>query len=150
MKIQITKDPVYLILGTIFTVSVLLIAIIAFPMVMAKFSDKPDTIEGIISSCKDLDLKNSSECVLGITKDFYKYNIDNVGRTLSFPELRDEGGVCSSWSEYYSEIGKNLGFSTRDIIVPIDDYSVHEFSVWSSETGYCILDQTKLMCVGLQ
>jgi len=131
-------------------IAVITFLVVAIPIVIAYFDKSPDSIKDVISSCKNKDLEDSSKCVLNITKDFYKYNLENEGKKLDFQTLKDEGGVCSSWSEYYSDIGSGLGFNTKNVIIKTQDDLYHEFSVWSSEKGYCVLDQTELMCVPLQ
>ena len=117
---------------------------------MAYFEETPKNMEEIISSCQNLNLKDSGKCVIDITDNFYKYNLENVGKNLNFNELKEQGGVCSNWSEYYSELGNKLGFNTRNIIIPLSNDLYHAFSVWSSDNGYCVLDQIKISCIELQ
>jgi hypothetical protein len=140
------------IIDVILAIAMIILVVVAIPFVMAYFEEQPENVEDIVNSCLNMSLEDSSKCVLDITKGFYKYNIDNVSRDLTFNELKEEGGVCSSWSDYYSEIGSQLGFKTKNVIIPTSQSEniYHEFSVWSSKEGYCVLDQTELMCVDLQ
>ncbi len=66
---------------------------------------------------------------------------------LDFETLKEQGGVCTSWSDYYNEIGQGLGFYTENIIIKVEDGLSHEFNVWSNEDKYCILDQTEVICI---
>ena len=128
-----------------------MLLILITPLILGYFNSQDyNSVEDIANACKNTSLQDSASCVVDITKGFYKYNLDNVSKTLSFEELKEQGGVCTSWSAYYSDIGKNLGFNTKKVIIPVEGNIYHEFSVWSAEDAYCILDQTKAMCVGLQ
>ena len=100
--------------------------------------------------CRESNLEEAGSCAVKVTSGFYKYNIGNVGRELAFSELKEEGGVCSSWSEYYTEIGRDLGYNAENIIIPISENTDHEFSVWSNEEAYYVLDQIEVNCTKLQ
>ncbi len=142
------KNQEYLIgiLDTLLIVSIITLVILATPLIFAQFNSKPSNIEEIVNSCSDMPLLDSSTCTLGITNGFYKYNIENIGQALAFTELVEEGGVCSSWSEYYTELGKELGYNAENILIKIDEGLYHEFSVWGDENQYCVLDQTQSAC----
>jgi hypothetical protein len=139
-------------LDTMIVILVLALLVLAIPLVVAYFDNNnvPNNPEEIISACDDKDLENASFCVVDITKTFFKYNLDNLDKDLDFQTLKQEGGVCENWSKYYSELGEELGFRTRSVVVSTSQNTAHAFSLWSSEEGYCILDQTELICVGLQ
>jgi hypothetical protein len=147
MKIKKKWNKVTEIVIAIFVIAFFILAI---PLAIAYFDNAPENVQDIANSCLNMDVKGSGQCAVGITQGFYKYNLDNAGKKLTFDELKAQGGVCSSWSDYYSEIGKELGFKTRNVIIPVSDSVSHEFSVWSSEEAYCVLDQTDLMCTNLQ
>jgi len=145
-----SKEKVDRILNAILAVAVIALLVLIIPFVIAYFEKTPENVEEIVASCQNRGVEDSSKCVLDITKGFYKYNIDNVSQDLTFDELKEEGGVCSSWSDYYSDIGKSLGFNTKNVVIPVEGNVYHEFSVWSAEDAYCVLDQTEVMCVELQ
>jgi hypothetical protein len=125
------------------------ILILLIPLTLAYFNETPQSIEEVANYCKGKNLSESTSCVVKITSKFYKYNLDNIGREMTFEQLKEEGGVCSSWSDYYSQIGELLGYKSRNITIPLSKEVSHEFSVWSDENGYCILDQTEVSCFDL-
>jgi len=105
-------------------------------------------VENIAKACSSENLLESAECVTQLTRQFYKYNWDNLDKELDFQTLKEQGGVCTSWSDYYNEVGQNLGFYTENIIIKVEDGLSHEFNVWSNKDQYCILDQTEATCIG--
>ena len=120
--------------------------ILLVPLTLAYFNESPKNIQEITESCKNGNISEISSCVVKITSEFYKYNEENVGKNLTFDELKEEGCVCSSWSDYYNEIGKSLGYSTENLTIPVSGYIYHRVSLWSNEEGYCVIDQTKASC----
>mgnify|MGYP001582613648 CR=1 FL=1 len=138
-------------LNLLLVVLILVLIILVTPIILAKFNNyNISDINDIANSCRDKSIEDAGSCTVKITSGFYKYNIENVGRDLTFSELKEEGGVCSSWSEYYTEIGKNLGYNAENVIIPISGNTYHEFSVWSNEEAYCVFDQTSINCTKLQ
>jgi len=126
----------------------ILLLVFAIPLAEGYFEqEKIQSTLDVSDACRDLGLLDSTECVTQLTKTFYKYNLDNLGKDLDFTTLKEQGGVCSSWSDYYNKVGKDLGYNTRNVIVKVTDDFSHEFNVWSDETKYCILDQTETICV---
>ena len=148
------------VLDTILALAVITCIVIAIPFVIAHFNNSdPETspshihsVSDIVSLCQGKDLEDASNCAVNITKGFYKYNLSNLGLDLSFYDLKDQGGVCANWSEYYTDLGSKLGFNANNVIIPTDleNNLYHEFSVWSADSGYCVLDQTELTCTSLQ
>jgi len=127
----------------------LLLLVISMPLVKGYFDDREfNDVLDISKACSSLNIIESTECATKITKSFYKYNIDNLGKELDFQTLKKDGGVCTSWSDYYNEIGQNLGYNTENVIIKISDDLSHEFNVWSNENQYCIIDQTESICIG--
>ena len=135
-----------LILSILSVLVVLLLIVVAIPFAFSSTEDKSISLEEIKESCSGLDIFESSSCVLDLTRDFYKYNLDNLGKSLDFETLQYEGGVCSSWSDYYKDIGDYFGFNTKNVLIKTSE-NYHEYNVWSNEEGYCIMDQTKSFCV---
>lgn len=130
---------------------VMLIILVPSIVAYVNSSDHPsiNSPQDVANQCKSSSISKSTSCAVSLTSDFYKYNLTNVGKDLSFSELKNEGGVCSSWSDYYNEVGNDLGYNTNSVIIPIIGDGYHEFSVWSDETGYCVVDQIKDSCVSL-
>lgn len=98
--------------------------------------------------CNEDDIFLDAHCINEYVKSFYKYNISNSGKDLSFEELKEVGGVCSHWSEYFCSVGNSLGYytSTPDFKTRIEgDYLIyHQVCIWSNSQGYIILDGPNL------
>lgn len=123
----------------------------------------PLGIEEIVSKCSNLSIRESAKCVQEYVKTFYLYNISNVNKELTFDELKEQGGVCSHFSELYCQIGKELNFSTlyEDRIktgkqfltinneTKLRDTS-HAICIWSNEFSYIILDQKEIVIANFE
>ena len=106
----------------------------------------------IYNECKSDSLTKTSYCLNDVLKDFYKYNISNIGADLTFDELKEIGGVCSHYSDYYSELGKMYGFQVETIRLPLPTIEgtkyAHKFVILHDPNqGYCLLDQKNIKCV---
>ena len=150
-KTKTSKDHTIKILDTLLVISVLALIVLVTPLILAQLGNdgNPESMEEVINSCSDLSLKEAGQCAVENTRNFYQYNLENIGTEISFSELVEEGGVCSNWSHYYTELGESLGYNTEDKIIRLSGNLYHEFSVWSNEESYCILDQTELSCFEL-
>jgi len=100
--------------------------------------------------CNQTDLKQASKCALEELKGFYYYNISNIGKKLDFETLKQEGGVCSHYADWYIKKGEELGFYTKRVIIKTNKKTSHAFAIWSDEEGYVILDQIKKEFFGLE
>lgn len=138
-KSNVNKLTVFL-----FITSILLFALV---LRLTIFSDKATMKEinnnatKITGLCNKNDIIQNARCVNDWVKGFYKYNISQISKKLSFDELRNQGGVCSQWAELYCSIGKYYGFYTKEVIIDIDNKFQHVFCVWSNDKAYVKLDQ---------
>jgi hypothetical protein len=118
---------------------------------------KTEKAQEIINNCNSSAIVKSAECVNAHIRQFFKYNISNVGKKLGFNELKEQGGVCSNWAELYCDIGKDLGFYTRkvdNILTGYENLTInnktkeyktsHVFCLWSNQDAYVVLDQTNI------
>lgn len=148
ISIRVNKRYFTGLLDASITILSILLLIFAVPFAEGYFEkEKIQSSLDISDACRELGLLDSTACVTQLTKTFYKYNLDNLGKDLDFTTLKEQGGVCSSWSNYYNKIGKELGYNTRNVIIKVTDDFSHEFNVWSDENRYCIIDQTEAVCV---
>jgi hypothetical protein len=99
-------------------------------------------------NCSGLDLIKTANCLQGKLIDFYYYNITNTGKELTFEQLKEQGGVCSHYSEWYSNQAEQLGFNADKVIFQYSPTERHEISIISDSTGYCTMDQLNVNCVG--
>lgn len=129
----------------------IILLILAVPFVLSYLNNNGNIneIQDVVNSCRKPTLQESGSCAVEITSNFYKYNLDNLGKDLSFPELKEQGSVCSAWSDYYNEVGSGLGYETKNVLIKVSGNVYHEFNVWSNEDTYCIFDQTKISCFNL-
>lgn len=93
------------------------------------------------TGCENLNLEETANCLRLELSKFYYYNISNVYNKLSFDELKEQGGVCSHYSEWYHNQSIRLGFNSEEVTIEIGETYLHQFSIISDETGYCKLDQ---------
>ena len=102
----------------------------------------------IIENCRNLTFDYTSKCLIENIKPFYKFKDIPDNETLTFEELRDEGGDCREWSFLYERLGKELNFNTYTFGIEGHRFAVIQ-SINGSRQGYCILDQTQSKCFSL-
>lgn len=75
--------------------------------------------------------------------EFWKYNISNIRKDLSDEELKEEGGVCWQYSDWYVEQAKSRGLMGKKIEFWGSEDIGHAIAiVYDKEISqYCILDQ---------
>lgn len=98
------------------------------------------------NNCSNLTLIGTSVCLESELSQWYKYNISNAEKTLSLEELKQQGGVCHHYAEWYYNQANNLGFNAEKVIIQMSSNISHEMTIISDETGYCVLDQTDTWC----
>jgi len=108
------------------------------------------TYEGLgMDNCLNLSIEDAAKCARDKTEPFFKYNITNIDTDLSLQQLKDWGGVCWHWANYYCDIGDELGYYTYQPIFTYSEDSRHQICIWSGGDGYVILDQLAVRYVGL-
>lgn len=99
------------------------------------------------TECTSLDLFNTSYCLRDKLISFYKYNKSNIGKELSLNDLKYQGGVCYHYSKwYYNQINKS-NFYKDEVLIDVNKNTTHIFTIASDSLGYCILDQTYVICI---
>lgn len=99
-----------------------------------------DSKNEIVNRCSSLDLFFTSQCLNKEVKTFFYYNITNLGKDLTFEQLKKEGGVCSHYTAFFVNIGERLGFNSTIVSIFPNEIG-HSFAVLFDNTGYCLLDQ---------
>lgn len=99
----------------------------------------------IIEDCSNLDLINTSYCLVDNVKTFYIYNKTDDNLKLTFNQLKERGGDCRNYAFLYERLGKELGF---DVTTVRNDgvkglYNAHRYAVLWDEETYCKLDLIK-------
>ena len=102
-------------------------------------------------NCTGLDLLNSAECLNNELKGFYKYNLSNVHKKMELPELKETGGVCWHYADWYMQNMASLGYKSERVNFFGDDEG-HTFTIaWDNGMNhYCLLDQLNYECWGFK
>jgi len=96
-------------------------------------------------NCENETLINTANCLKEELSQFYKYNITNYAKTISEKQLKEQGGACVQFSEWYIKKAKSLNYIAETIDIDMEK-SKHEIAIISDNTGYCILDQLNINC----
>lgn len=99
-------------------------------------------------NCDNISLFLTADCLNNQVKSFFKYNITNINKEMNLSELKELGGVCWHYSQYYYDNINSNKFYKKMISMDIDEKSAHMVTLISDETGYCILDQSNYNCIG--
>ena len=95
--------------------------------------------------CKGLGLINTSKCLVNNVNQFYSYTDTDDKINLTEEELKEKGGDCNNWANYYVKKFKELGFYGNIAIFDIDKETSHVVAIISNEKGYCVIDQTEII-----
>lgn len=99
--------------------------------------------------CENLSMRETAYCLNDYVEKIYKYKETKDNQHLTLEELKEEGGDCLNWAELYDSNARELGFNSEIIIIDTENKTKHAFTTISDNTGYCILDQTQVRCLGL-
>jgi hypothetical protein len=97
--------------------------------------------------CQNLSLKKTVNCVVDYVSGFYKYNLTDDSVNLSFEQLRNRGGDCKDWSEFYVKEFIDYGFKAEMIIFNVDSKTNHAYVNVHDESGYCVVGALNYDCV---
>lgn len=110
------------------------------------FKENP-TINYIVETCNSAgSIDNKLYCVQGFVKGFYSYVVRDDNQDVSFDILVAEGGDCRNWSQFWDYIAFNMDFKKENVRLLINESEAHVFGIYSSEEGYCVVDQTEVNC----
>lgn len=98
--------------------------------------------------CKNMPLYSTSKCLNNNFKQIWFYNSSQTGKTLSYDDIKESGGVCSHSSQIYLKSARYLGFYTEEIVFMTRPDVAHSIALISDYTGYCILDQNFIIGCG--
>jgi hypothetical protein len=94
--------------------------------------------------CPQGDIFETADCINEYVLTFYKYNISNYNKNLTFSELKKQGGVCTHWAEFYCSIGNSSGYYTQIITFKTEErgryWIYHDVCIWSNSQGYILFD----------
>lgn len=110
-----------------------------------KLLSKPISTTG----CSNQSLSDAIECLNTNLTSWFKYNINQTGKTLSELDFVTFGGVCVHASEWYVSKVQELGYNAKTITIVGDKGAIgHMFAVaWNDNVSeYCVIDQTSYDC----
>lgn len=96
--------------------------------------------------CSNLSLIETAHCLNDYVCSIFKYKERQDLEKPTLKELKEEGGDCKNWAEFYINHAEELGFNVKMPIIDMGDKIRHTFAIISDETGYCKLDQMSLDC----
>jgi hypothetical protein len=141
--------------------------ILSFYICFLIITDKPESklVSETEIDCSNDDILEMSLCLKKELEKIYKYNLSNTGKELTFEELKEWGGVCSHYAEWYKqELIKLGGTYLEDDVkrliqkedskfyitknqIPITKNIGHVYTIISNDKYYCSLDQLNIKCV---
>lgn len=136
-------------------IQILLISLLSLASVGLGYSAEPlikDTLNKVqgkyvqIDGCNNLSLENTAYCLRDNTREFYSYNLTQDIIKLSLEELKENGGDCKNWAEYYIDQASALGFNAMRPSILTGMKKAHTFAIISDDTGYCLIDQMVVDC----
>lgn len=100
----------------------------------------------ILSSeeCTDLDLEDTAYCLKNYISVFYNYK-ERSEEVRTLDDIKENGGDCYDYSNLYHRLAKGLGYNSQLITISVDEKVNHMINIISDETGYCILDQKRVI-----
>jgi hypothetical protein len=128
--------------------------VITVAYLIGAYSDQLDkyTVPALLggyqsSDCKNMTIFQTKTCLENKLRQLpYKYNVSNLGKTLSLEQLKAEGGVCSHYSAWYEQMLNSTDFNVKRVPFKMNENYSHVVDIISNEDGYCILDQLDGMC----
>lgn len=102
----------------------------------------------IIEKCDNKDIFRTAECLNGEVNKFYNYKPTDDSESLTFEELKEEGGDCKDWAELYKRLGDELGFYTKFHSIQITGDIGHAYTTISNPDGWCIMTNNNHKCYG--
>jgi len=106
----------------------------------------------IVDSCNNETLESIVECLNQNFTSFYKYNSSKVGKTLTFEEFKNEGGVCLHSSIWYWRQLREYDVAVKPLIIKVEELGpqnttgYHIFLIAHKKNEYCLIDQNEYKC----
>ena len=138
-------ESMYMILGALLFLMGYLLAV----NIDNYLENKPTLSINDDNNCINLSLELTAKCLNKKVISFYKYNITNLEREMNLSELKELGGVCHDYAEYYYDNTPN-NFYRKKVTMDLDNETSHMITIISDSTGYCSLDQINYDCTKLR
>jgi len=106
-----------------------------------RISDNNITEEKIIEECDGGNLFEDSVCLNEYVKKIYKYRLNFDSNSLTFDELKEEGGDCYDYTRFYCNIlTDEYKFNCNQIKIRSGTDTSHIIALAYNEEGYVVLD----------
>jgi len=106
-----------------------------------------NNVVGLSGEGNESDLFSYSQNLNTEVNEFWKYNLSNIKNDLTLEQLKEQGGVCWHYADYYVDrILNETSFYAKKVRITSTEKVDHEFTIASGKEGYCVLDQTKIWC----
>ena len=108
--------------------------------------------QDILDNCANLKVDETAECLVTNVRTFFIYTKTDDSISLTFDQLKTNGGDCKDWSELYVRLSEELGFygTTATMITEEDSINkityLHVIAFISNSDGYCMLSQENYIC----
>lgn len=136
-------------LGILLTLILFRFELISYPIKIQKIEEVKSGFNCSVEIPEN-NLIYSSYCLKEELDIFYNYNISNIAKTLTEQELKEEGGVCTHYAEWYYQKLQDTPFNKKIVEIKTSEDNYHVFAVVSNNESYCILDQLNVGCVNFQ
>jgi hypothetical protein len=80
-------------------------------------------------------------------KDNYNYTREFNKNAITIDELREQGGNCVNYANFYNTFALEHGYLAQNVSVSQGTGRAHRIAIVSDITGYCVADQRRLFCV---
>lgn len=112
-----------------------------------------EIVEAQPKYCNRTDVSNFVGCILGYTKTFYNYTEIYYDKDLILNEtqLRETGGDCSEWGNYYKVEAEKRGLNAQIVDFYNGTNIGHRVVIVYNEnmSEYCFIDNLRYSCNGL-
>lgn len=106
---------------------------------------------GVDFDCSGMGLSHTAYCLEDYVESIFIYNSTDDLKRLTLEELKERGGDCKDYTDFYEEWFNYYGYKIKRIEISIerDEWGIdrgHEFLVAYNEKGYCEVDMTTIRC----
>jgi hypothetical protein len=77
--------------------------------------------------------------------EHYNYNIDNLYTRLTDDELKEQGGVCWHYADYYVKMASKDSLYAERVDFTFNKGESHAVTIISNEIGYCVLSNNLIV-----
>lgn len=102
--------------------------------------------EDLVEKCKSDNLEYAVRCIMDEVDKFYKYNQTDDKISLTYNQLKEQGGDCYNYARFYERVGESMDFRGDMHFIDVPNENNHVFATITSSDGYCILDGQQYKC----